>query len=142
MPITTNNVSSNPVDGQVYKIQHYVIKSISHFRRISYIFDASCSTCGSPCKLRCQVLLHTCIFCKQTDSLILHHVSVCVCVCVCVCVRACVRACLCVCVCVCTCASVYMCVCVCVCVCARVCVCVFLRVIITIYGEQDIMQTM
>ena len=41
---TTHIVSSIPVDGEVYTTQHYVIKFISHFRRINYIFDASCTT--------------------------------------------------------------------------------------------------
>ena len=29
MPITTNGVSSNPVHGEAYSIQHYVIKFVS-----------------------------------------------------------------------------------------------------------------
>ncbi len=33
MPITTKVVSSNPVHGQVYSIQHYVIKFISDLRQ-------------------------------------------------------------------------------------------------------------
>jgi hypothetical protein len=33
VPITTNVVSSNPVHGEVYSIQHYVIKFISDLRR-------------------------------------------------------------------------------------------------------------
>jgi hypothetical protein len=32
--ITTNVVSSNPAHGEVYSIQHYVIKFVSDFRQI------------------------------------------------------------------------------------------------------------
>ena len=32
--ITTNVVSSNPVHGEVYSIQHYVIKFVSDFRQV------------------------------------------------------------------------------------------------------------
>jgi hypothetical protein len=34
MPITTNVVSSNPAHGEVYSIQHYVIKIISDLRQL------------------------------------------------------------------------------------------------------------
>ena len=34
MPITTKAVSSNPAHGDVYSIQHYVIKFISDFRQV------------------------------------------------------------------------------------------------------------
>ena len=34
MPITTNVVSSNPVHGKVYSIQHYVIKFASGLRQV------------------------------------------------------------------------------------------------------------
>ena len=34
VPITTNVVSSNPVHGEVYSIQHYVIKFVSDLRRV------------------------------------------------------------------------------------------------------------
>ena len=33
--ITTNIVSSNPVHGEVYSIQHYVIKFVSDLRQVS-----------------------------------------------------------------------------------------------------------
>ena len=33
-PITTNFVSSNPVHGDVYSIQHYVIKFVSDLRQL------------------------------------------------------------------------------------------------------------
>ena len=33
-PITTNVVSSNPVHGEVYSIQIYVIKVVSDFRKV------------------------------------------------------------------------------------------------------------
>jgi hypothetical protein len=32
VPITTNVVSSNPAHGEVYSIQHYVIKFVSYLR--------------------------------------------------------------------------------------------------------------
>ena len=35
VPITTNVVSSNPVYNDVYSIQHYVIKFVSHLRQVS-----------------------------------------------------------------------------------------------------------
>ena len=34
VPITTNVMSSNPVHGEVYSIQHYVIKFVSDFRQV------------------------------------------------------------------------------------------------------------
>ena len=34
VPITTNVVSSNPVHGEVYSIQSYVIKFVSDFRQV------------------------------------------------------------------------------------------------------------
>jgi hypothetical protein len=35
VPITTKVVSSNPVHGEVYSIQHYVIKFVSDLRQLS-----------------------------------------------------------------------------------------------------------
>ena len=35
MPITMGVVSSNPAHGEVYSIQHYVIKCVSHLRHVS-----------------------------------------------------------------------------------------------------------
>jgi hypothetical protein len=35
VPITTNVVSSNPTHGEVYLIQHYVIKFVSDLRQVS-----------------------------------------------------------------------------------------------------------
>jgi hypothetical protein len=35
VPITTKVVSSNPVYGEVYSIQHYVIKFVSDLRQVS-----------------------------------------------------------------------------------------------------------
>jgi hypothetical protein len=35
VPITTNVVSSNPVHGEVYSIQHYVIKFVSDLKQVS-----------------------------------------------------------------------------------------------------------
>ena len=34
MPITTNDVSSNPVHGEVYSIQHYVIQFVSDLSQV------------------------------------------------------------------------------------------------------------
>jgi hypothetical protein len=34
MPITTKVVSSNPAHGEVYSIQHYVIKFVSDLRHV------------------------------------------------------------------------------------------------------------
>jgi len=34
VPIATNIVSSNPVRGEVYSIQHYVIKFVSDLRKV------------------------------------------------------------------------------------------------------------
>jgi hypothetical protein len=34
VPITTNVVSSNPVHGEVYSIQHYMIKFVSDLREV------------------------------------------------------------------------------------------------------------
>ena len=35
VPITTNGVSLNPTHGEVYSIQHYVIKVVSDLRQVS-----------------------------------------------------------------------------------------------------------
>jgi hypothetical protein len=34
VPITTNVVSLNPIHGEVYSIQHYVIKFVSNFQQV------------------------------------------------------------------------------------------------------------
>ena len=34
VPITTNGVSSNPAHGEMYSIQHYVIKFVSDLRQV------------------------------------------------------------------------------------------------------------
>ena len=34
MPITTNIASSNPIHGEVYSIQHYVIKFVSDLQQV------------------------------------------------------------------------------------------------------------
>jgi hypothetical protein len=34
VPITTNDVSSNPAHGEVYSIQNYVIKLVSYLRQV------------------------------------------------------------------------------------------------------------
>jgi len=35
VPITTKVMSSNPANGEVYSIQHYVIKFVSDLRQLS-----------------------------------------------------------------------------------------------------------
>jgi hypothetical protein len=35
VPITTKVVCSNPADGEVFSIQHYVIKFVSDLRQVS-----------------------------------------------------------------------------------------------------------
>ena len=37
LPITTNVVSLNPSHGEVYSIQHYVIKFVSHLRQANAV---------------------------------------------------------------------------------------------------------
>jgi len=39
MPITTKVVSLNPTHGEVYSIQHYVIKFVSYFRQGMRLFS-------------------------------------------------------------------------------------------------------
>ena len=41
-PITTKVVSSNPVHGEVYSIQHYVIKFVIDFRQVSGFLQVLC----------------------------------------------------------------------------------------------------
>ena len=39
VPITTNDVSSNSANGEVYSIQHYVIKFVSDLRQVGGFFQ-------------------------------------------------------------------------------------------------------
>ena len=39
VPITTKVVSSNPAHGEVYSIQHHVIKFVSDLRQVSVFFS-------------------------------------------------------------------------------------------------------
>ena len=41
VPITTTVMSSNPVHGEVYLIQHYVIKFVSDLRQVGGFFPVS-----------------------------------------------------------------------------------------------------
>ena len=41
MPITTKIVSSSPVHGEVYSIQHYVIKFVSDLQQVNGFFPVS-----------------------------------------------------------------------------------------------------
>ena len=43
VPITTNVVSSNPAHGEVYSIQHYVIKFVNDLREIGGEFFSGTS---------------------------------------------------------------------------------------------------
>jgi hypothetical protein len=38
VPVTTNDVSSNPAHGEVYSIQHYVIKFVSDLGEVGVFF--------------------------------------------------------------------------------------------------------
>jgi len=49
--ITTNVVSSNPVHGEVYAIQHYVLMSVSDLRQVGY------STNKTGCQNITEILL-------------------------------------------------------------------------------------
>jgi hypothetical protein len=39
VPITTNVVSSNPADGEVFLIQHYVIEFVNDLRQVGGLFS-------------------------------------------------------------------------------------------------------
>jgi len=41
VPITTKVLSSNPVQGEVYSIQHYVIKFVSDLRQVSKFYPGT-----------------------------------------------------------------------------------------------------
>ena len=41
VPITTKVTSSNPVHGEVYLIQHYVIKFVSDMRQVGEFFPGT-----------------------------------------------------------------------------------------------------
>ena len=41
VPITTKVVSSNPIHGEVYSIQHYVIKFLSDLRQVGGFFPGT-----------------------------------------------------------------------------------------------------
>jgi hypothetical protein len=44
VPITTNIVSLNPTHGEIYEIQHYVIKFVSDLRQVKMIENAISSS--------------------------------------------------------------------------------------------------
>jgi hypothetical protein len=46
-PITTKVVSSKPANGEVYSIQHYVIKFVSDLRQVGGVFFAGTSVPSS-----------------------------------------------------------------------------------------------
>ena len=53
VPITTNIVSLNPTHGEVYSIQHYVIKFVSDLREVSCFLRVLLA----PIKLTATILL-------------------------------------------------------------------------------------
>ena len=54
VPITTKVVSSNPVHGEVYSIQHYVIKFVSDLRQVGD-FLHFCTLFFPPIKLTAKI---------------------------------------------------------------------------------------
>jgi len=67
MPITDKVVSSNPTHGEVYSIQHYVIKFVSDLRQVSVFFpDTRVSYTNKTCchdinEILSKVVLNTLI---------------------------------------------------------------------------------
>jgi hypothetical protein len=61
VPITTKVVSLNPTHGEVYSIQHYVIKFVSDLRQVggSPVFSTNKTDCHDITKLLLKVVLNT-----------------------------------------------------------------------------------
>jgi hypothetical protein len=58
VPITTKVVGSNPVLGEVYSIQHYVIKFVSDLRQVSgFLLTPVSSTNKTDCHHKDEILL-------------------------------------------------------------------------------------
>jgi hypothetical protein len=69
VPITTKVVSLNPVHGEVYSIQHYVIKFVSDMWQVKFFFpDTSVSSANNHHKSN-QTFLHGNL-CDSSKSLI------------------------------------------------------------------------
>ena len=51
VPITTNVVSSNPAHGEVYSIQHYVIKFVSDIQQSGFL------QCPPPIKVTAMIYM-------------------------------------------------------------------------------------
>jgi hypothetical protein len=58
VPIISNIVISNPANGEVYSIQHYVIKLVSDFRQVSDFLRVL--RFPPPIKLTAMILLKYC----------------------------------------------------------------------------------
>ena len=61
VPITTKVVSLNPTHGEVYSIQHYVIKFVSDLRQVggSPVFSTNKTDCHDITELLLKVVLNT-----------------------------------------------------------------------------------
>ena len=79
MPITTNIVSSNLDQGEVYSIQHYVIKFVSDLWQVggfllsSPVSSTNKTDCHDITEILLQVALNT-ITLTQKGNIILTHV--------------------------------------------------------------------
>ena len=73
VPITTNIVSSNRVHGEVYSIQHYVIKFVSDLRQVGGTLVSS----TNKTELLLKVALNTI---KQTNKQTVHKVKIWYCI--------------------------------------------------------------
>jgi len=59
VPITTNVVNSNPVHGEVYSIQHYVIKFVSDFSPGTPFSSTNETDCYDITEILLKVALNT-----------------------------------------------------------------------------------
>ena len=73
MPTTTNIMSSNPAHGEVYSIQHYVIKLVSDFRQVGGFLRVHRFPPPKNLPLLLKVSLHTI---NQTINIELNSVTV------------------------------------------------------------------
>jgi hypothetical protein len=65
VPITTKLVSSKPVHGKVYSIQHYVIKFVSDLQQVSGFLQVL--RFPPPIKLTATIHVLRCFFLKRED---------------------------------------------------------------------------
>ena len=74
VPITTNVLSSNPTHGEVYSIQHYVIKFVSDLRQVGGFLPSIpvSSTNTTDCHNITETLLKVTL---STMTLTLHVIS-------------------------------------------------------------------